>query len=148
MHQQCTESMTGKICHMIFVICRSACKAMHVSKSSQSMYVSKRISKHVSQQPVVKMDLLIVAAGYGYLRPHVRLFDPGWRGPLVTQSASGLMADYGNDPVGLITRFAFQLHKPSHQVKATLHLYAPASLPWSMLRPSPAPSRGEAHVVF
>lgn len=45
-------------------------------------------------------------AGYGYLRPHVRLFDPGWRGPALTHTANGLTADYGNDPVGLITRFA------------------------------------------
>ena len=42
----------------------------------------------------------------GYLRPHVRLFDFGWRDPSLTRTASGLTADYGNDPVGLITRFA------------------------------------------
>ena len=54
----------------------------------------------------MKLAVGIGTAGYGYLRPHVRLFDPGWRGPLVTQSNDGLLADYGNDPVGLITRFA------------------------------------------
>ena len=70
----------------------------------------------------MRLDAWNVAAGYGYLRPHVRLFDPGWRGPLVTQSSTGLLADYGNDPVGLSTRFAAQLDDSPHQTKVSLLL--------------------------
>ena len=65
-------------------------------------------------------------AGYGYLRPHVRLFDPGWRGPLVTQQSNGLVADYGNDPVGLIARWGTTL---MHVQRA--HCHAVASSAWS-----------------
>ncbi len=51
-----------------------------------------------------KLGLLPTDPGYGYLRPHVRLFDPGWRGPLVRGNRHEITADYGNDPVGLISR--------------------------------------------
>ena len=67
-----------------------------------------QVSEHMSKS----VCLRIVTAGYGYLRPHVRLFDPGWQGPFVTHTTSGLVADYGNDPVGLISRFVYQLVQP------------------------------------
>jgi len=52
-----------------------------------------------------KLGLLPTDPGYGYFRPHVRLFDPGWRGPLVRGNRHEITADYGNDPVGLISRY-------------------------------------------
>ena len=55
--------------------------------------------------PAFKLDGLLCCEGYGYFRPHVRLFDPGWRGPLVSSSRDGLSANYGNDPAGLLTRY-------------------------------------------
>ena len=51
-----------------------------------------------------KLGLLPTDPGYGYFRPHVRLFDPGWRGPLVRGNRLEITADYGNDPIGLISR--------------------------------------------
>ena len=51
-----------------------------------------------------KLGLLPTDPGYGYFRPHVRLFDPGWRGPLVRGNRHEITADYGNDPVGIISR--------------------------------------------
>ena len=44
------------------------------------------------------------AAGYGYFRPHIRLFDPGWRGPQVRGPEDENTADFGNDPIGVIER--------------------------------------------
>ena len=84
-----------------------------------------------SQGSDVDLDVWIDTAGYGYLRPHVRLFDPGWRGPLVTRSTNGLLAEYGNDPVGLITRFAFQLAVPPHQTCSCMSTLTHKSLPSS-----------------
>lgn len=52
-----------------------------------------------------KLGLLPTDPGYGYLRPHVRLFDPGWRGPLVRGTRHEITADYGSDPAGLISRY-------------------------------------------
>lgn len=51
-----------------------------------------------------KLGLLPTDPGYGYFRPHVRLFDPGWRGPLVRGNRHEITADYGNDPAGIISR--------------------------------------------
>ena len=48
-----------------------------------------------------------LSAGPGYFRPHVRLFDPGWRGP---QAKAGVQdtdtEDWGNDPPGALDRQA------------------------------------------
>ncbi len=52
-----------------------------------------------------KLGLLPTDPGYGFFRPHVRLFDPGWRGPIVRGTPYEMTADYGNDPVGLISRY-------------------------------------------
>ncbi|DBA69435.1 TPA: hypothetical protein ACH3X2_012845 [Trebouxia sp. C0005] len=51
-----------------------------------------------------QVGLLPTDPGYGYFRPHVRLFNAGWRGPLIRGSRHEITADHGNDPVGLISR--------------------------------------------
>ena len=47
-----------------------------------------------------------VCAGYGYFRPNIRLFDPGWKGPQMKgpEDESVPAMDNGNDPAGLIRR--------------------------------------------
>ncbi|KAK9799721.1 hypothetical protein WJX73_004054 [Symbiochloris irregularis] len=53
-----------------------------------------------------KMRVLPTDPGPGYFRRHVRLFDPGWRGPQAKAGAQDAgTEDWGNDPPGLITRF-------------------------------------------
>ena len=49
---------------------------------------------------------VLVCAGYGYLRPNIRLFDPGWKGPQMKgpEDESVPAMDNGNDPAGLIRR--------------------------------------------
>ena len=42
--------------------------------------------------------------GYGYYRPNVRLFDPGWNGLKVKGSEDESTGDNGNDPLGVISR--------------------------------------------
>ena len=41
---------------------------------------------------------------YGYFRPHVRLFDPGWHGLQVKGEEDENTGDNGNDPLGVLTR--------------------------------------------
>lgn len=47
--------------------------------------------------------------GYGYFRPHVRLFDPGWHGLQVKGEEDENTGDNGNDPLGVLTRLQFAL---------------------------------------
>ena len=49
---------------------------------------------------------MLVCAGYGYFRPNIRLFDPGWKGPQMKgpEDESVPAMDNGNDPAGLIRR--------------------------------------------
>ena len=46
-------------------------------------------------------------AGPGYFRQHVRVFDPGWRGPQAKAGAQDTdTEDWGNDPPGALDRYA------------------------------------------
>ena len=42
---------------------------------------------------------------YGYFRPHVRLFDPGWHGLQVKGEEDENTGDNGNDPLGVLARY-------------------------------------------
>ena len=43
-------------------------------------------------------------AGYGYYRPQMTLFDPGWRGEQTKGPEDWGVVDLGNDPMGIIDR--------------------------------------------
>ncbi len=43
---------------------------------------------------------------YGYFRPTIRLFDPGWNGLQVKGSEDENTGDNGNDPLGILDRHA------------------------------------------
>lgn len=43
-------------------------------------------------------------AGYGFYRPQMTLFDPGWRGEQTKGPEDWGVADLGNDPMGIIDR--------------------------------------------
>ena len=46
-----------------------------------------------------------LAAGKGYFRPYLRMFDPGWKGPQAKHGAQDTdTEDWGNDPGGVIAR--------------------------------------------
>eukprot|EP00891_Asterochloris_glomerata_P002921 jgi/Astpho2/2921/Aster-01068 len=42
--------------------------------------------------------------GYGFCRSHIQMFDPGYNGPKARGSEDEGTADYGGDPVGVLTR--------------------------------------------
>ncbi|KAK9828631.1 hypothetical protein WJX72_001195 [[Myrmecia] bisecta] len=42
--------------------------------------------------------------GYGFFRPHIRMFDPGWRGEIARGPEDEQTSDLGNDPGGIIER--------------------------------------------
>ena len=43
-------------------------------------------------------------AGYGYYRPKVHSFDPGWKGEQAKGPEDQGIADLGNDPLGIMNR--------------------------------------------
>ena len=43
---------------------------------------------------------------YGYFRPTIRLFDPGWHGLQVKGAEDENTGDNGNDPLGVLARYA------------------------------------------
>ena len=43
---------------------------------------------------------------YGYFRPHIRLFDPGWHGLQVKGEEDENTGDNGNDPLSVLARYA------------------------------------------
>ena len=43
--------------------------------------------------------------GYGFYRPQMTLFDPGWRGEQTKGPEDWGVADLGNDPMGIIDRY-------------------------------------------
>ena len=45
-----------------------------------------------------------MCAGYGYFRPHIQSFDPGWKGAQVKGIEDEDTRDMGNDPLGVIER--------------------------------------------
>lgn len=47
-------------------------------------------------------------SGYGYCRPHIQMFDPGWRGKqqLLSEDVTTDAVDLGGDPQGVIDRQA------------------------------------------
>lgn len=49
--------------------------------------------------------------GYGFYRPQMTLFDPGWRGEQTKGSEDWGTADFGNDPMGIIDRLHYSLTK-------------------------------------
>ena len=57
--------------------------------------VSKTAKYHVS---------ICDGTGYGFYRPQMTLFDPGWRGEQTKGSEDWGTADFGNDPMGIIDR--------------------------------------------
>lgn len=44
--------------------------------------------------------------GYSYFRPYMRLFDPGWHGLQVKGEEDENTGDNGNDPLGVLARYA------------------------------------------
>lgn len=50
-----------------------------------------------------------ITAGYGYYRPQMQLFDPGWRGEQAKGPEDWGVADFGNDPMGVVDRFVLQV---------------------------------------
>lgn len=57
----------------------------------------------------VVMGILPTDPGYGYFRPHIRLFDPGWHGLQVKGAEDENTGDNGNDPLGVLSRLEFAL---------------------------------------
>ena len=55
------------------------------------------------------MFLLTISCRYGYYRPSVRLFDPGWQGLQVKGEEDENTGDNGNDPLGVLARFVAKL---------------------------------------
>ena len=45
--------------------------------------------------------------GYGFYRPQMTLFDPGWRGEQTKGPEDWGVADLGNDPMGIIDRYVW-----------------------------------------
>ena len=43
-------------------------------------------------------------AGYGFCRSHIQMFDPGFNGPKARGPEDEGTADFGGDPVGVLTR--------------------------------------------
>ncbi len=48
---------------------------------------------------------LLCCSGYGFYRPQMALFDPGWRGEQAKGPEDWGVADLGNDPMGIIDRY-------------------------------------------
>ena len=55
--------------------------------------------------------LLSVCSGYGFYRPQVTLFDPGWRGEQTKgpEDSEWGVVDLGNDPATIVERFLLLL---------------------------------------
>ena len=51
-------------------------------------------------------DCFHASLGYGYYRPNVTLFDPGWRGEQTKgpEDSEWGVVDLGNDPIGVADR--------------------------------------------
>ncbi|DBB03610.1 hypothetical protein WJX82_006761 [Trebouxia sp. C0006] len=49
--------------------------------------------------------------GFGFYRPQMTLFDPGWRGEQARGPEDWGVADLGNDPMGIIDRLQYSLTK-------------------------------------
>lgn len=52
----------------------------------------------------VAVSVGLAASGYGFYRPQMTLFDPGWRGEQARGPEDWGVADLGNDPMGIIDR--------------------------------------------
>ncbi|KAK9837693.1 hypothetical protein WJX74_003187 [Apatococcus lobatus] len=52
----------------------------------------------------VLLGILPTDPGYGYFRPHIQSFDPGWKGAQVKGIEDEDTRDMGNDPMGVIDR--------------------------------------------
>lgn len=54
---------------------------------------------------------LLCSSGYGYYRPNVTLFDPGWRGEQTKgpEDSEWGVVDLGNDPIGVADRYLLPL---------------------------------------
>ena len=53
--------------------------------------------------------------GYGFYRPQMTLFDPGWRGEQTKGPEDWGVADLGNDPMGIIDRY-MSFKKSHHNI--------------------------------
>ena len=62
------------------------------------------------------MTQCLVCSGYGYYRPNITLFDPGWRGEQTKgpEDSEWGVVDLGNDPTAIVDRHA--QHHISHTV--------------------------------
>lgn len=56
-----------------------------------------------------KMGIAPTDPGYGYCRPHIQMFDPGWRGYRTRGPEDAGTADAGADSTGLISRMELYL---------------------------------------
>ncbi len=52
----------------------------------------------------VAVSVRLAASGFGFYRPQMTLFDPGWRGEQARGPEDWGVADLGNDPMGIIDR--------------------------------------------
>ena len=50
----------------------------------------------------------VLLCRYGYFRPTIRLFDPGWNGLQVKGAEDENTGDNGNDPLGILDRHALK----------------------------------------
>ena len=60
----------------------------------------------------------LCVCSYGYFRPHIRLFDPGWHGLQVKGEEDENTGDNGNDPMSVLARYAAPLPR-----QALVYLY-------------------------
>ncbi|DBA84620.1 TPA: hypothetical protein ACH3X2_006195 [Trebouxia sp. C0005] len=66
--------------------------------------------------------------GYGYFRPTIRLFDPGWNGLQVKGAEDENTGDNGNDPLGILDRLESALqgecsHECEDQLQHTISVH-------------------------
>ncbi|KAK9816722.1 hypothetical protein WJX72_004239 [[Myrmecia] bisecta] len=62
----------------------------------------------LTETVAVQMGILPTDPGFGVQHPNMRAFDPGWQGPRQHQHSSedDDTEDWGNDPVGVLVRYA------------------------------------------
>lgn len=65
-------------------------------------YCPKGLFSHPALRTLIDQNDIHV--GYGYYRPKVYSFDPGWKGEQAKGPEDAGIADLGNDPLGIIER--------------------------------------------
>ncbi len=82
---------------MVFIV--AAC-VTHKSEKHTAMLVQLYNSGYILKA----VTCTVAASGYGFYRPQMTLFDPGWRGEQARGPEDWGVADLGNDPMGIIDR--------------------------------------------